>query len=121
MAKNDKQLKMEFTYTYPIKKMGTLIDPYTVSLFESFMEEKLNVGRFDVLSPSEKSKFTKVACPFCKKGFLKLLSVEPRYSGGPRPMPAALYHTANHYEFVCSNNPECKGRFIGTYTWMYID
>jgi len=115
----EKQGKMDFPYTYSVKEMGTLMSPHTIFLFGSFIQEKLKGSMLDAVSFDEE-KITKVGCPFCKDGFLKLVKVEPQYSGGPRRVPSVMHHVGNRYEYVCSN-PKCDGRFVGTYTWMYID
>ena len=59
-------------------------------------------------------------CPFCETGSLKLIKVDPKYSGGANPLPPTKYHVGNSYEFCCSNK-ECDGKFFGSYTWMHID
>jgi len=116
------QIGMEFIYIYPVEEMGNLISPETISLSESFLRDKLRVSPHDV-SPSylsEEKKLTKVGCPFCKEGALKLMKIEPEYSGGMREAPAVKHRVGNRYEYGCSN-PACNAEFFGTYTWRLID
>jgi len=122
MAKRGKeQAGMSFAYTFPIEEMGILIPPTTIQLSSKFLQDELGVMRFDAHPDwQEGGKVTHVGCPFCKQGFLKLGKVEPEYRGGMDPLPQTKEHTANKYEYVCSNN-ECNGRFFGVYQWMWID
>jgi len=120
MEEKGKQKEMEFTYTYPVKEMGIEIASHTIHLFESFIREKLSGGRLDAEPVFQEERITKVGCPFCQKGFLKISKVTPQYSGGPSPVPMTMHHVGNRYEYICSN-PECDAKFMGTYTWMYID
>ena len=113
------QVKMDFTYTYKVEEMGTLLSPNTIFLFESFIRDKLKGNMLDIDSLGEE-KTTKVGCPFCKDGLLKLVKVEPKYSGGPRRVLSVMHHVGNKYEYICSN-PDCAGKFVGTYTWTHID
>lgn len=122
MPKKGKQAGTEITHTYEVKEMGVLMGERAIFLFDSFIQEKLGRGsRLDVQFVSrEKDKTTKVGCPFCKKGLLKLDGVVPRYSGGPGSTPMIMHHVGNRYEYSCSS-AGCGARFSGTYTWMYID
>lgn len=121
MPKKDKQREMDLSYTYSVKEMGILIGEKIVHLFDSFIREKLGGSIFDAQAIFEKKdSITKVGCPFCKEGFLKLEKVEPDYSGGPHAVPMTLHHVGNKYEYSCSNS-NCPARFYGTHTWMYID
>ena len=115
-----KQLSMDMDpgHNYPVEEMGILMGPHQIFLFESFLGKVLGAGHFSYL-PEEKT-LTKVGCPFCKEGFLKIVDVKSTYSGGPGRAPAIMHHTGNEYNFQCSN-PSCDGKFFGTYTWMYID
>lgn len=115
-----KQVEMELSYTYPVEQMGALISPeilpHTVHLSESFLRDKLRVsGWLDErrLLRKEPEEVTNIGCPFCRKGSLKLIMVEPVYSGGLSPTPSSMRHVANKYEYVCSTD-ECDGRFSGT-------
>lgn len=118
--KEGKQTEMEFPYVYDIKEMGVVVYEKLVHLFDSFLRDKLGASMLDARSFFQKSEPTKVGCPFCKKGFLRLENVQPEYSGGPHPVPMNMRHVGNKYEYGCSNS-ECGARFFGTYTWMHID
>ncbi len=103
---NDSQREMNFTYTYKVEEMGTLVpQTCTILLGYSFIQEKL-IGK-------------RVGCPFCNVGSLVLVNQDPIYSGGPRPS-GAMHHVGDSYEYACSN-PQCEGRFTGTTRWMWID
>lgn len=115
------RMEMEFPQLYEIADMGTTypLTPKTIYLHPSFIRENLGGGRLSV--HFEVGKDTNVSCPFCQEGRLQLASVEPEYSGGPRAFPPpVMHHVGNRYEFKCSN-PNCDGRFVGTYQWMWID
>jgi len=117
----EKQEKMEFPYIYERKEMG--IPGYgskEIYLFSSFLTQKLGASQLDADPIFRKKEPTKIGCPFCKTGFLKLESVEPNYSGGPGPVPRELKHSGNSYCYICSNG-ECKAIFYGSIRWLYID
>lgn len=120
----EKQTEMELPYTYPVEEMGFLPVPqslpHLVSLSRSFLSEKLKASRFNRMPIREEKTMTKIGCPFCNNGSLKLVKVEPQYSGGMSPTPASMQHVGNGYEYVCSND-ECDARFIGTFQWAWID
>jgi len=81
-----KQGKLDFTYTYEAKDMGTLLSPHAIYLFESFIRKQLEGSRLDA-TPFNEEKTTKVGCPFCKNGFLILVKVEPEYKCGVYETP----------------------------------
>ena len=110
----EKQANQEPLNFYLEKEMGKVLGSKTMALKQSFLR--------DVLLPQteRKDEVTKVGCPFCKEGSLKLESKKPKYSGSPRPTPTTLHHVGNDYEFSCTNL-SCSGKFLGTNTWMYID
>lgn len=115
------QLSMELPQLYSIEEMGTThpLTPKTIYLHPSFVGNKLGGGSLVLLE--EVGRGTNIGCPFCREGRLKLAAVTPEYSGGPRSFPpSTMHHVGNKYEYRCSN-PECEGRFVGTYIWMHID
>jgi len=120
--KKSEQIEMNFpdkTDTYDVKEMGMLFYPNSIYLYNSFIRDKLNPGTLDTELRKE-GEITNIGCPFCKNGFLKLITVKPRYSGGLGRVARTQHHTGNWYEYVCSN-PDCSGKFSGEYTWMWID
>lgn len=120
----EKQAAMEFTHTYKVEKMGVIMSsnmPHIIFLFSSFLNDKLKASLLDADPVFRKNDgLTRVGCPFCKKGVLKIKTVKPEYSGGLARMPSTLKHTGNHYEYICSNQ-ECDGMFVGSHTWIHID
>lgn len=119
-----KQAKMEFPYTYLVEEMGSIVAPgslpHFIYLSRSFLEKKLRAFRHDRMPIREGKAITKIGCPFCNNGFLKLTKVEPKYSGGMSLIPDRMERVGNEYEYICSND-ECDARFIGTYQWAWID
>ena len=108
----EQQIEMELPYTYSVEEMGAKIAPNTIHLDESFMRDKLKVSIFDG-SPDRKKETTNIGCPFCNKGFLKLVSAyHERVSNRSAP-------TNTQYEYTCSND-ECDGIFSGLYRWRRI-
>ena len=118
LLKKERQPEFTFSYLIPKKEMGWGIteNPPYIFLFDNFIRKYLRTSMFDVkVMPNKK---TNVVCPFCEKGFLELVSVEPEYSGGPGRAPHVLYHVGNSYSYKCTI---CPARFHGQDTWMYID
>lgn len=122
MKKEEKQGKMNFSFTYKKEEMGILgYGSKEIYLFDSFLRDKLGASSLDT-EPifAKKDKLTKVGCPFCNEGFLKLDSIKPNYSGGPGRTPRTLHHSGNSYRFICSNE-QCRAIFYGSIKWLYID
>ena len=116
----EEQLSMALPYRYQPGQMGSFMgsDAHALYLFESFIRDKLQMG--SRLDAREIGKVTSINCPFCETGFLKLIKVDPKYSGGASPLPATQHYVGNSYEFLCSNE-ECDCRFFGSCTWLHID
>jgi hypothetical protein len=95
--------------------------------FESlFKEKKTNKKRFYPCKPSfinwnlyDKPFLTEQECPFCKKGKIELIKIEPCYSGGAYGYSPTLHHVADTYLFKCSE--KCGATFHYKEQWMYID
>lgn len=63
---------------------------------------------------------SKVQCPFCNKGFLKLTKIEPRHSGGLRGKFGPQYHVGNDCAYICTEEG-CDAAFSCKHTWMHVD
>lgn len=118
------QLEMKFPQFFKAEEMGRVFG-HTIVLFESFVREELKErGLFDnpswLSSLEEKEKIRNVRCPFCEKGLLKLVKVEPIYQEGIAKIPQTKQHVGNRYEYACTN-PKCDGVFKGEYQWAFID
>lgn len=105
---------------YPLEEMGHLMAPDMVSLFDSFLRDKLDVSNLDAALAKYEKGDTNIGCPLCKNGTLKLVEIEPVYSGGMARVPSTKHHVANNYEYRCSNE-ECSTLFLGRFQWMWID
>ena len=116
------QLEMEFYQFFKAEEMGRVFG-HTIYLSEKFIREVLKekgIWKEGLEFLDEKKKIRSVHCPFCKKGLLKLVKVEPIYQGGIAKIPQTKQHVGCHYEYVCTN-PKCDGVFKGKYQWAYID
>ena len=122
MAKEKaEQAEMEFPHRYSVKEMGTLIQEKTILLFGPFIGKELKGSLLDAEPILQKEgEVTKVRCPFCESGYLKLKEVKTEYGGGLERVPSVKYHVGNEYEYICSNS-NCDGKFIGSCTWIHID
>lgn len=63
---------------------------------------------------------SKVMCPFCKKGFLKLVAIEPQHGGGLRGRFGTQKHVGDDYYYGCVEG-ECRATFCYNITWEHID
>lgn len=108
--------------SHPIEEMGIMLPSGRFLLSERFIEEVLRPPSswlFQIRQEELKGR-PKVRCPFCKAGFLKLVSVKPTYDGGINPVPRVLHHVGDECEYTCSNE-DCGGKFFGRRQWMFID
>ena len=121
MVENGQQLKMGVSRSFPAEKMGIRLgsNPHHLFMHRGFMGKIGQLG-FPGDLGRQPGDITDVECPFCKEGRLKVLSVQPVYSGGARSVPVTQQHVGNQYAFVCSND-KCDGRFFGTHQWLWID
>ena len=120
----ERQQEMEFSYRYPVEEMGYLPVPqnlpHFVSLRPEFLREKLQAHMlFGRIPVKEEDRITKVVCPFCQKGFLKLVAIKPVLDGGPGNILIEKKHVGNTYTYVCTND-RCDGRFFGEDRWMWF-
>ena len=109
---------------YTISQMGSHVskDPPMIWLSDTFLKKELGISIFTPSFNEFVKKSVNIGCPFCKKGHLQLLKIEPVYEGGmlSGPVPSSKEHTADDYNFKCSNQ-KCPATFYGRYRWMNID
>lgn len=120
LDRKNQQERIQLNYEYPIDEMGiTLMPkelPHWMILHEHFIRGKnLPISEYG----AEIKKPTNVICPFCKKGVLQLVKVEPIHSGGPLSF-SSRHHVGNNLEYNCSNE-KCDAKFEGKSQWMHID
>jgi hypothetical protein len=63
---------------------------------------------------------SKVQCPFCNEGYLKLVKIEPRHSGGLRGNFGTQEHVGNDYRYGCTDE-NCGATFFYSCTWCHLD
>lgn len=95
------------------EKMGMLIGPKKVLLYDTYTESNLK-GLYS------EGKITKIVCPFCKKELIKIKEINPMYDGGQNPYPSTLHYRGDEYTLECLN-PDCEATFTGRRIWAYID
>ena len=108
------QMEFRFPKIFKPKEMGAVAPPEIgkfISLDSSFISNELIKG----VSPG---KNTDVCCPFCKKGYLRLIKVEPIYSSGSDPY-GPKYYVGDSYKYDCSAG--CGARFSGKVQWMLFE
>ncbi len=102
----------EAVYLLKPGEMGRLGVGKSIFLSEEVLRNYLRVRPSD--AEKDIGKMTKVLCPFCEKGVLKLVSVVPEYSIS---LPQ-MYHVGNSYTYECSK--ECGGIFSGSFNNIWI-
>lgn len=63
---------------------------------------------------------TKVQCPFCNQGCLKLAHIEPLHSGGLRGNFGHQHYVGNDYYYTCTEE-HCGATFCYHNQWKHID
>ena len=103
---------MSVIYATKPNRMGMVSGDKTIKLSKDFLRDSLRAKISD--TEMEIGKLSNVLCPFCEKGVLKLVSIDPDY----QMVFPQMYHTGNHYVYECSE--ECGGLFTGDYsnTWI---
>lgn len=110
------KVSIDFSYTKEDMGKGVELSVHNDKLLwlnESFIRENFNklIG---------KRKHEKIGCPFCKKGFLKLIITKPEYSDGGIPDALTLYRIGDSYTFNCSNET-CGYTFFGISIHTHIN
>jgi hypothetical protein len=129
---NEKSVKST-TCLYKLEEMGRtpfFKYPYKVILYDIFLQEKIETGELTcstgIIFP--KKKITRVGCPFCEIGLLRLISAVPQYRAGIDPWgyfdsflnqvfnKDFFIHISDDLKYICSNQ-DCQGTFYGTIHW----
>ncbi len=103
---------MSVVYATKPGRMGMVTGERSIKLSSDFLRDSLWVKLSD--SEADIGKLTKVLCPFCEKGVLRLVNLSPDYQ---MSFPQ-MYHTGNSYVYECSE--ECGGVFTGSYSNVWI-
>ncbi len=99
----------------PLKEMGMEVGNKHVYFHSHFLSDKCGASQFDATDDFFFRR-QKIVCPYCG-GIIKLVGVEPHYSGGMSAVPMTMHHSSNEYTFKC----DCGANLFGTYQWMWID
>ncbi len=108
------QLELSLVSRHPVKRMGRRTGEKTISLFLGFLLESLRIKVFGH-DQNQVGEISRVACPFCKKGRLRLIDIFSLYSDNKTSRPGSVYHIGNEYTYNCSN--DCGAIFTGRFTW----
>jgi hypothetical protein len=102
-----------------VEQIGTsFLGGRLVFLSDSFANKLISRWSLQRL-PSE-GVATEYECPICHKGRIRAIRLTPNYSVGCRPVPSTMHHVGDKIECDCTN-PECKAKFSGSHTFMWID
>jgi len=116
---DDKEERVEYPLRVEPKEMG-VVSGKEIFLTNSFLRDKLRAGFTDAgVIQKGNRRLTHIGCPFCRKGILELIKVEPIYGGGLGNPPRRKEHIGNHYEYKCL--ADCGAYFSGDRRWDSVD
>jgi hypothetical protein len=103
-----------------LAEMGKVIDAEgrIVHLSKEFLLARLKPTCFDdiLIEHGAKPRSTGLVCPFCNRGQMTLLLLDPLYRAEGRNERRPQDQIGSKYLYECSN-PACHARFWANYHW----